>query len=319
MGESRVERMHVGDNTLWSIGEAARKTGLSVKLIRHWSDAGVVHPARRTPAGYRLYGTEALARLQLAQTLRGLGLGLATIRDVLERESTLSEVAATHIDALEKQIRTLRTQHAVLRSVIRRNTTAEGHTTMTELARMSAAERRAIIQDFVTDTLGELDVPTHRRGLLAATPDLPANPTDEQVDAWLELGELVRNPALRASVRRMAHYAAEHHPGEHDDSALRDAEQATDDWLRRAETATRKESPRTRRQPIASSPPSWRPGSPHRLLRTKRNSSTTRRPEVYALSSSKSPPTRTWSGTGSCCASSTAGPCGPAWRQPADG
>jgi DNA-binding transcriptional MerR regulator len=63
--------MHVVDNALWSIGEVARKTGLSVKLIRHWSDAGVVHPAQRTPAGYRLYGTEALARLQLAQTLRG--------------------------------------------------------------------------------------------------------------------------------------------------------------------------------------------------------------------------------------------------------
>ncbi|MFI7407655.1 MerR family DNA-binding transcriptional regulator [Streptomyces sp. NPDC049627] len=71
MGDPRAERMHVGDNTLWSIGEVARKTGLSVKLIRHWSDAGVVHPAGRTPAGYRLYDTEALARLQLAQTLRG--------------------------------------------------------------------------------------------------------------------------------------------------------------------------------------------------------------------------------------------------------
>lgn len=229
--------MHVEDNTFWSIGEVARKSGLSVKLIRHWSDTGLIPPAHRTPAGYRQYGTEALARLQLARTLRELGLGLATIRDVLEREDTLSEVAATHIDALETQIRLLRTQQAVLRSVTRRDTTAEGLTTMTELARMSAAERRTIIQDFVTDTLGELDVPTYRRDLLAATPDLPADPTDEQVDAWLELGELVRNPALRDGLRRMAQYAAEHHPGEHDDVALRDAERVTDDWLRRVDTA----------------------------------------------------------------------------------
>ncbi|MFI7407654.1 hypothetical protein ACIBU0_03075 [Streptomyces sp. NPDC049627] len=35
-------------------------------------------------------------------------------------------MAVTHIDALEKQIRTLRTQQAVLRSVIRRNTTGRG-------------------------------------------------------------------------------------------------------------------------------------------------------------------------------------------------
>jgi DNA-binding transcriptional MerR regulator len=104
----------------------ARKTGLTVKLIRHWSDIGVVHPAHRTAAGYPLYGTEALARLQLAQTLRGLGLGLATIRDVLEREDTLPQVAATPVDALEAQIRTLRSQQAVLHSAARRNTTAKG-------------------------------------------------------------------------------------------------------------------------------------------------------------------------------------------------
>ncbi|MFF6783420.1 TIGR03086 family metal-binding protein [Streptomyces sp. NPDC012510] len=237
MGDPRVAHMHVEDNTFWSIGEIARKSGLSVKLIRHWSDIGLVHPAHRTPAGYRQYGTEALARLQLARTLRELGLGLAVIRDVLEREDTLSEVAATHIDALETRIRLLRTQQAVLRSVTRRDTTAERLTTMTELARMSAAERRAVIQDFVTDTLGELEVPTYRRNLLAATPDLPADPTDEQVDAWLELGELVKNPALRDSLHCMARYAAEHHPGEHDDSALREAERVTDDWLRRVDTA----------------------------------------------------------------------------------
>ncbi|MBE1598185.1 TIGR03086 family metal-binding protein [Streptomyces stelliscabiei] len=237
MGDRRVEPMHVGDNTLWSIGEVARRAGLSVKLVRHWSDLGIVHPAHRTPAGYRLYGPEALSRLQLAQTLRGLGLGLATIRDVVEREDTLSEVAATHVDALEAQIRALRTRQAVLRSAVRRDTTAEGLTTMTELVRMSAAERRAVIQDFVTETLGELDVPAYRRGLLAATPELPAHATDEQTDAWLELGELVTTPALRAGLRRMARYAAEHHPGEHDESALKEAERVTDAWLRRVETA----------------------------------------------------------------------------------
>ncbi|MEV7959166.1 MerR family transcriptional regulator [Streptomyces sp. NPDC058316] len=231
--------MHVGDDTFWSIGEVARKTGLTVKLIRHWSDIGVVNPARRTSAGYRVYGTEALVRLQLARTLRNLGLRLATIRDVLEREHTLAEVAATHVDALEAQIPTLRSQQAVLRSVTRRDTTTEGLTIMTDLACMSAAERRTTIHDFVTEALGELDVPTYRQGLLAATPELPADPTDEQVDAWLELGELVRDPALRAGMRRMARYAAEHNPGEHDEGVLQEAQHATDDWPRRVETTTK--------------------------------------------------------------------------------
>ncbi|MFI0980785.1 TIGR03086 family metal-binding protein [Streptomyces sp. NPDC021093] len=229
--------MHVDDNTFWSIGEVARKTGLTVKLIRHWSDIGVVHPAHRTPAGYRLYGTEALARLQWAQTLRGLGLGLAAVRDVLEREGSLAQVAAAHADALEAQIRTLRTQQAVLRSVTRRDTTAEGLTTMTELARMSAAERRTVIHDFVTEALGELDVPAYRQGLLAATPDLPADPTDAQVDAWLELGGLVRDPALRAGLRRMARHAADHPAGEGGEAATQDAVRVTAHWLQQVTAA----------------------------------------------------------------------------------
>lgn len=122
------------------------------------------------------------------------------------------------------QIRTLRSQQAVLRSVTRRNTTTEGLTSMTELTWMSAAERRTLIQDFVTETLQDLDVPTYRHGLLAATPELPADPTDEQVDAWIELSELVADPALRSGMRRMARYAAEHAPGEQDEDALREVQ-----------------------------------------------------------------------------------------------
>ncbi|MFE7315959.1 TIGR03086 family metal-binding protein [Streptomyces sp. NPDC057555] len=229
--------MHVDDAVVWNIGEIARKTGLSVKLIRHWSDVGVVPPAGRTAAGYRVYDSESLARLELARTLRDLGLGLSQIRDVLDRGHTLAEVAAAHVDALEVRIRALRTQQAVLRSVTRRTTTAEGLAHMTRSARLSAAERRTLIEEFVAGALTDLDVPAYRRGLLAATPDLPDDPTDEQVDAWLELSELVTDPDLRAGMRRMARYAAEHAPGDHDEDALREARQLTDDWTLRVNTA----------------------------------------------------------------------------------
>ena len=59
--------------TLLSIGELAERTGLSVRTIRFYSDSGVVLPAGRTDAGYRLYGSDALARLALVRTLRDLG------------------------------------------------------------------------------------------------------------------------------------------------------------------------------------------------------------------------------------------------------
>ncbi|MER5883755.1 TIGR03086 family metal-binding protein [Streptomyces sp. NPDC001941] len=191
----------------WSIGAVARRTGLPVKVVRHWSDAGIVVPVGRTTGGYRLYDTDGVARLQLARTLRDLGLGLGEIRAALDREGGLAEVAAAHVEALEGQIRRLRTHQAVLRTVTRR-TTHEGLVLMTRTAHMSPDERRRLVHDFLTDTLGDLEVPHFREGLRAAGSGLPENPTDEQVDAWLELGELIAGGELRPAMRRMARYAA---------------------------------------------------------------------------------------------------------------
>ena len=50
---------------LLTIGELARSAGLTAKTVRFWSDQGLLPPAGRTPAGYRLYGPDALGRLGL--------------------------------------------------------------------------------------------------------------------------------------------------------------------------------------------------------------------------------------------------------------
>ncbi|WP_435860847.1 TIGR03086 family metal-binding protein [Streptomyces nigrescens] len=204
---------------LLTIGELARLTGVPVKTIRSWSDQDLLPPAARTPAGYRLYGPDAPARLEIVRSLRELGIGLTAIRSVLHRElphglngmggpPLLAETAAQWADALDAQIRTLRLQSAVLRSVAARGSAAEELPYMTELARLSARERRRIITDFVEDALDGVDAPAYRSGLLAATPDLPDDPTPEQIGAWIELAALVREPELRAALRRLAEYSA---------------------------------------------------------------------------------------------------------------
>ncbi len=193
---------------LLTIGELARLTGVPVKTIRSWSDQDLLPPAARTPAGYRLYDPDAPARLEIVRSLRELGIGLTAIRSVLHRERTVAETAAQWADALDAQIRTLRLQSAVLRSVAARGSAAEELPYMTELARLSARERRRIITDFVEDALDGVDAPAYRSGLLAATPDLPDDPTPEQIGAWIELAALVRDPELRAALRRLAEYSA---------------------------------------------------------------------------------------------------------------
>ncbi|MER5252371.1 MerR family transcriptional regulator [Streptomyces sp. NPDC002855] len=192
-------------DTLYSIGDLARRTGLTVKTVRFYSDAGIVPPTDRSPAGYRLYGADAVARLDLVRTLRDLGLDLATIRKVVDREVSLPEVAAAHAEALEVQIRVLRLRRAVLTAVAKRGSTPEELDLMHKLAKLSEDERRRLIDDFLGTVFDGLrDHPAFAAVTRSLTPELPDTPEAEQVEAWVELAELFQDSGFRSTMQGMA-------------------------------------------------------------------------------------------------------------------
>ncbi|MGW0208498.1 MerR family transcriptional regulator [Streptomyces sp. NPDC003233] len=236
--------MHSGIS--YSIGELARRTGLSVKTIRFYSDQGLVVPASRTPAGYRRYGPEAVARLALVRTLRELGPGLEVIRRIVDRPLSLGRVAAEQAAALDVQISVLCLRRAVLSAVASRcEPTFEEMERMHRLATLSEAERRRLIDGFLDAVLEAPPQPAPtdpprpaltdapqtplpnaprpspadppfpaeaglRRSL---TPELPGHPTAEQVTAWVELAELSLDDEFRAAVRRLVQEHAVNRPG----------------------------------------------------------------------------------------------------------
>jgi len=164
-----------------------------------------VPEAARTASGYRRYDGEAVARLGLVRTLRELGLDLATIGRVLAREADLPAVITAHADALGTQIRVLRVQHAALRALARRGTTAEGIERMSRLAQATADERRRLVTDFLDSIFEGVNVsPDFEARMRSAMPELPDEPTDEQVDAWLELADLLRDQDFRERLRSMS-------------------------------------------------------------------------------------------------------------------
>ncbi|MFF3856455.1 MerR family transcriptional regulator [Micromonospora sp. NPDC002575] len=57
-----------------SIGDVARRTGLSVSAIRFYADEGIVAPAGYSGAGYRCYDARGVAALELVRTLWDLGV-----------------------------------------------------------------------------------------------------------------------------------------------------------------------------------------------------------------------------------------------------
>lgn len=188
-----------------TIGQLAKRSGVSVRTLRFYADSGVLPEAGRTESGYRVFAEEAVARARLIRTLRELGVGLADIKRVVAAEATLAEVAATHANAIDAQIRTLRLQRAVLRAVAR-STTDKELELMTDLTTLTAAERRRILDDYLDAVFGEQQSEVAERMRVGA-PELPDDPTADQVAAWVEVAELLRDPDFIASSRRMAERA----------------------------------------------------------------------------------------------------------------
>ncbi|MCX5206227.1 MerR family transcriptional regulator [Streptomyces sp. NBC_00237] len=184
-----------------TIGRLAHRTGVPVRTLRFWSDEGAIPPVGRSASGYRLYAAEAVARVELVRTLRELGLGLDDVCRVLSGRTTVASVAEAHVTALDAQIRSLKVSRAVLSTVAKRGSTTEETALMNRLARLSAAERTQIVEEFKEEVFGGLDDPRLRDRLRTYRIELPDDPTPDQVDAWIELAELVRDPGFRARLR----------------------------------------------------------------------------------------------------------------------
>ncbi|GAA5185502.1 MerR family transcriptional regulator [Rugosimonospora acidiphila] len=66
------------------IGEVARRSGVSTRMLRHYDSLGLVRPTGRTVGGYREYSADDIRRIFHVESLRSLGLSLRQIARALE-------------------------------------------------------------------------------------------------------------------------------------------------------------------------------------------------------------------------------------------
>jgi len=97
-----------------TIGDAATTVGVSAKAVRLWESKGLLPPARRTHAGYRLYDDEDLHVLRFIRQAKALDLTLEEIREVLDLQRggavTCTRVVSlldAHITQIDDTIREL--------------------------------------------------------------------------------------------------------------------------------------------------------------------------------------------------------------------
>ncbi len=101
-----------------SIHEVARLTGVTSRTLRHYDDIGLVPPSSTGPGGIRRYDADALVRLQRVLLLRGLGLGLPAIAEVLAGETRDVHALHAHRDWLEQERARLARQIASVEATI---------------------------------------------------------------------------------------------------------------------------------------------------------------------------------------------------------
>src|SRR3954454_2499402 len=68
----------------YRIAEVAERTGFSTPTLRYYEDIGLLPPAERTPAGYRLYDDRAIERLTVIARAKQLGCTLEEITDLAD-------------------------------------------------------------------------------------------------------------------------------------------------------------------------------------------------------------------------------------------
>ena len=94
-----------------NIGQTAKASGVSAKMIRYYEQTGLIPAADRTDSGYRDYSDTDVHMLRFIRRARDLGFSVAEIGDLLNlwRDETrqsaeVKRLAQGHIDALEKKI-----------------------------------------------------------------------------------------------------------------------------------------------------------------------------------------------------------------------
>jgi DNA-binding transcriptional MerR regulator len=188
----------------YTIGELSGLSGVPVRRIRFYSDRGLLPPKARTARGYRVYSETDLARLGLIRALRDAGVSLETIRKTLSRRLTLTEVLRMRLGTLEAEIASRRRIAAVLRATLRAPEPTESELrrlwTMTTLSKV---QLRAMIEglfDRVADG-AHMDDAWKAQVLDASTPELPDEPTPEQIDAWNDIVKMITDETYIAELR----------------------------------------------------------------------------------------------------------------------
>lgn len=109
------------ETTRMTIGEAAARSGVSAKMVRHYESLGLLPPVARTDAGYRLYREADVHTLRFIRRARDLGFGMREIAELLKlwqnrrrASGDVKRIALAHVADLEQRIAAMQSMQRTL-------------------------------------------------------------------------------------------------------------------------------------------------------------------------------------------------------------
>ena len=111
-----LEHADAVDRGLMDIGRAAKESGVSIKMIRHYEAIGLLPAPARTLANYRVYGPNDVHMLRFIRRARTLGFSMDDIRELVglwknksRSSASVKKIAGKHVDGLKRKIAELKT------------------------------------------------------------------------------------------------------------------------------------------------------------------------------------------------------------------
>lgn len=105
-----------------NIGDAARASGVSAKMIRYYESIGLIPAAGRTGSGYRVYSGTDVRVLRFIRRSRDLGFSIEKIEELLalwrdrsRHSADVKRVATEQIGELEHKVREMQAMIDTLR------------------------------------------------------------------------------------------------------------------------------------------------------------------------------------------------------------
>jgi DNA-binding transcriptional MerR regulator len=177
-----------------------------VKTIRYYSDAGLLAPAARSAARYRLYGPGDRMRLEQIRILRELGFGLDAVERLLGRGADPRAIVDTQLRAVELHLRHLARAATVLRTALGGGDPADATLRVGAILRLAAWERDRALRETLAAPLRKtaVDPAWLERLLDGAFAGLPEELADDQWGAFVELVEIVTDPSFGAGLAAQA-------------------------------------------------------------------------------------------------------------------